>query len=496
MNDAGGRLFFTNARRSIVDEDEIVITSIGIDIGSSTTHLALSRLTLERADSRYIVANREIVFESDILLTPYAAENTIDTVALQSFFTAQYAAADISFERIDTGALILTGTAVRRRNARAIAELFASAAGKFVSVSAGDGMEAILAAHGAGAVSLSAAQPGDVLNIDIGGGTTKLARCAGGHIVEVTAIDIGARLIALDTGGRITRLEPAGREVAAAIGLQLSPGDHLAAADIARLTAAMADHIMAAANPNPPPATTGLLRLPALSGEARPGAVTVSGGVSEYIYGRAATGHGDLGLPLAHALRDRLAIAGLPLTPATQGIRATVLGASQYTVQVSGSTIFISDLAALPARNLATIKPDLFTAEPLNAATIAAHIRHAIAQAGIADAPRFALSYAWSGSATYHRLHAFAQGLVTGFAEQLAAGQPLVLIGDTDIGGLIGLHLREELSLANTIISIDGICAQPFDFIDIGELLEGSGAVPVVIKSLVFPASEKTGRPN
>jgi ethanolamine utilization protein EutA len=496
MNEAGGRLFFTNARRSIVDEDEIVITSIGIDIGSSTTHLALSRLTLERADSRYIVANREIVFESEILLTPYAAENTIDTAALQAFFTAQYAAADIGFERIDTGALILTGTAVRRRNARAIAELFASAAGKFVSVSAGDGMEAILAAHGAGAVSLSAAPLGEVLNIDIGGGTTKLARCAGGRILEVTAIDIGARLIALDAQGRITRLEPAGREVAGAIGLALAPGDHLAAADIARLTAAMADHIMAAATPNPPPATGGLLRLPALSGGALPRAVTVSGGVSEYIYERAATGHGDLGLPLARALRDRLDAAGLTLVPATQGIRATVLGASQYTVQVSGSTIYVSDLAALPARNLATIKPDLFAAEPLDAAAIAAHIRHAIAQAGIADQPRFAFSYAWSGSATYHRLHAFAEGLVEGFAAQLAAGHPLVLIGDTDIGGLIGLHLREEFSLANTIISIDGISAQPFDFIDIGELLEGSGAVPVVIKSLVFPTTEKTGRPR
>jgi ethanolamine utilization protein EutA len=494
MNEAGGRLFFTNARRSIVDEDEIIITSIGIDIGSSTTHLALSRLTLERADSRYIVANREVIFESDILLTPYAAENTIDTDALQTFFTAQYKAADISFDRIDTGALILTGTAVRRRNARAIADMFANAAGKFVSVSAGDGMEAILAAHGAGAVALSATRRGEVLNIDIGGGTTKLARCAGGEIVEVTAIDIGARLIALDTAYRITRLEPAGREIGQALGLSLSVGDHLPKAVIARLAEAMADHIILAATAAPPPATARLLRLPALTPTRPAAAVTVSGGVSEYIYDRAVNGHGDLGLPLARALLARLPTAGLTLMPATQGIRATVLGASQYTVQLSGSTIYVSDLGALPTRNLATIAPRLADGDGQDAATIAQRIRHAIAQAGIADIPRFALSYDWHGSATFHRLHEFAKGVVEGFAPQLAAGHPLVLIGDTDIGGLIGLHLREEFDLPNTIISIDGVTAAPFDFIDIGAMLEGSGAVPVVIKSLVFPGNETIGR--
>jgi ethanolamine utilization protein EutA len=44
------------------------------------------------------------------------------------------------------------------------------------------------------------------------------------------------------------------------------------------------------------------------------------------------------------------------------------------------------------------------------------------------------------------------------------------------------------------VVSIDGIVLHDFDFIDIGALLETSGAVPVVIKSLVFPASAALGR--
>ena len=136
----GGRVFFSNAGRSLETEDEIRLTSVGVDIGSSTSHLVFSRLVLERLDNRYIVTQREVFHESDVLLTPYAADMTIDAEKLGAFVEAQYKAANIEPEAIDTGALILTGVAVRRRNARAIGELFAAQAGKFVSVSAGDAL--------------------------------------------------------------------------------------------------------------------------------------------------------------------------------------------------------------------------------------------------------------------------------------------------------------------------------------------------------------------
>src|SRR5258705_1238215 len=133
----GGRIFFSSTGRSLVDEDEIVVLSVGVDIGSSTSHLVFSRIVLERLDSRYVVTTREAFYQSDILLTPYAAEEDIDAEALGAFIAEQYQNANVDPDEIDTGALILTGVAVRPRNARRIGELFARPAGKIVAGSAG-----------------------------------------------------------------------------------------------------------------------------------------------------------------------------------------------------------------------------------------------------------------------------------------------------------------------------------------------------------------------
>src|SRR6266481_2093412 len=136
----GGRIFFSSKGRTLEGEDEICILSVGVDIGSSPSHLVFSRIVLERLDSRYVVTLRETFYESDILLTPYSADETIDAEAL-AFIQKQYSYAKVQPEEIDTGALILTGVAVRRSNARAIGELFAKETGKLVAVSAGDSLE-------------------------------------------------------------------------------------------------------------------------------------------------------------------------------------------------------------------------------------------------------------------------------------------------------------------------------------------------------------------
>src|SRR5256886_17397149 len=206
----GGRIFFSSKGRTLEGEDEIVILSVGVDIGSSTSHLVFSRIVRERLDSRYIVTTRETFYQSDILLTPYCAEEEIDAPALGAFIERQYQDAKVDPDEIDTGALILTGVAVRRRNARNIGELFARQAGKMVAVSAGDSLEAVMAAHGSGAVARSIREGVRVMNVDIGGGTSKIAICADGRVSDLTALDVGARLICLDPAGRIVRIEEAG----------------------------------------------------------------------------------------------------------------------------------------------------------------------------------------------------------------------------------------------------------------------------------------------
>jgi len=494
---AGGRVFFSNVRRSLEVEDEIRLASVGVDIGSSTSHLVFSNLLLERLDNRYVVSERRIVHESEVLLTPYVDDASIDAQALGRFIDAQYARAGIDPKSIDTGALILTGVAVRRANARAIGELFAAQAGKFVSVSAGDALEATLAAFGSGAAARSIREGSRVMNVDIGGGTSKIAVCDAGEVTGMTAIDVGARIVCFDDAGRVARIEEAGRRFAEEAGLRLEVGARPDPAGLDRMVERMAACLFEAMSRCSPGAETArLLRLPPLRDARAPDALTFSGGVSEYIYGRQERGFGDLGAALATAVIARVSGWGPRIEPPDEGIRATVVGASQYTVQVSGSTIFVAPQDVLPLRNVPVITPDLpLGDEALDPEGIAAAARAALRRLDLHEGEQaVSLCYRWRGSATFARLDVFCRGIAAGLSKVLERGLPLVLVGDGDIGGLIGIHFHEELRLPNPVVSIDGIVLKEFDFIDIGALLETSGAVPVVIKSLVFPASGALGR--
>ena len=501
MSEAGGRIFFSNVRRSLETEDEIRLVSVGVDIGSSTSHLVFSRLVLERLDNRYVVSERKVLHESEVLLTPFienaADDTTIDAAALGAFIDRQYELAGVDPKTIDTGALILTGVAVRRSNARAIGELFAAQAGKFVSVSAGDALEATLAAFGSGAAARSIRESVRVMNIDVGGGTSKIAVCEAGDVVEMTAADIGARIVSFDAEGRVKRIEEAGRRFAAEVGLVLEIGGKPDATLLDAMVERMAERLYEVMSRSVLSAeSNALLRLDPLRNERKPEAITFSGGVSEYIYGRESKAFGDLGLALARAILGRIETWGPRIEPSNEGIRATVIGASQYTIQVSGSTIFVSPQGVLPLRNVPVIAPDLpLDDDMLDIRKIAGAVQTALRRLDLNEGEQtVALCYHWKKSATFARLDAFCRGVSAGLAKLLDRGMPLILVGDGDVGGLIGIHCREETRVANPIVSIDGIVLKEFDFIDIGALLDASGAVPVVIKSLVFPASAAVGR--
>jgi len=462
----GGRIFFSSTGRSLVDEDEIVVLSVGVDIGSSTSHLVFSRIVLERLDSRYVVTIRETFYQSDILLTPYSAEDEIDAAALGAFIERQYQDAKVDPDEIDTGALILTG------------------------------LETVMAAHGSGAAARSIHDNATVMNVDVGGGTSKIAICADGRVSDLTALDVGARLLCLDPVGRIVRIEEAGRRFGAELGINLDVGEQLAPASARALAARMADCLFEAmAGGSPAAGGRALLRLDPLLRRPAVQQLTFSGGVSEYIYGREAQAYGDLGVLLAQEIRARVERWGPKLERASEGIRATVIGASQYTTQVSGSTIYVSPLEALPLRNVPVIAPAFaLDGDEIDSATVAAEIKALLKRLDLSEAGTpVAVFVPWRGSATFQRLDAFCQGLTDGLAAVLADGHPLVLAGDGDVGGLMGIHLREEMQLDNAIVSVDGLELKEFDYIDIGTMLPNSGAVPVVIKSLIFPASAAPG---
>jgi len=490
----GGRIFFSSAGRSLEDDDQVVVLSVGVDIGSSTSHLVFSRIVLERLDSRYVVTERETFYASDILLTPYSAENTIDAAALGAFIRKEYADAKVEPDEIDTGALILTGVAVQRKNARAIGELFAKEAGKLVAVSAGDSLETVMAAYGSGAVARSIRDECTVMNIDVGGGTSKIAVCAEGKVIDVAAVDVGARLVCLEADGRIVRVEEAGRRYGLELGLDLKPGGMLTLDQGKAIAGLMADRLIETMRGGSPAAQgVSLLRTEPLKHRGAIAQIQFSGGVSEFIYGNESQKFGDLGPLLASEIRARAEAFCPNIGESLEGIRATVVGASQYTVQLSGSTIYVAPLDAVPLRNVPVIAPALqLDGEVIDPSAVASATQAMLKRLDLNGGEQpVAVFVPWHGSATFQRLDAFCRGVVDGLENILKKGHPLVLAGDGDVGGLLGIHLHEEMRIRNAVVSIDGLELKEFDYIDIGSMLETTGAVPVVIKSLIFPGSAK-----
>src|SRR5918992_3176778 len=212
--------------------ERITLNSVGIDIGSSTSHLIFSRLTLRRQgmalSSRFVVVNREMLHESPILLTPYVDKTTIDTNKLNEFIHDSYRKANLTPSDIDTGAITVTGEAAKKKNAEAIAALFSAEAGKFVCATAGHNLEAILASYGSGAVHMTYHEGGDftVMNVDVGGGTCKIAIVQQGKVIDTCALEVGARLVAMDENGRINRLEDTALKIAKMAGGESAFGGH------------------------------------------------------------------------------------------------------------------------------------------------------------------------------------------------------------------------------------------------------------------------------
>ncbi len=390
-----------------------------------------ARLRLQRlADSlssRFVVVERDVLHRSPIVMTPYSAGNTIDAAALEAHIAGWYASAGLAREDVDTGAVILTGAALERDNARELADLFAAEGGKFVCATAGHALEAALAAHGSGSVARSRRDHETILHVDVGGGTTKLARIEDGIIVATAAVGVGAR-------SRAAGRDPVERK---------------------RVAGELADVIVAATRGATVPANLQLLG--ALPRADAPRRITMSGGVSEYLAGRERGDHHDLGRELAEAIAARRAQLQAPLEVAADGIRATVIGASQFTVQVSGSTIGVG--AALPLRNVPVT--------PLGTA--------------VQGSGPIALAVRWQGEPEHARIRAL--------AERIAAAtdrRPLVVATDGDIAATLAAVLREELHFTGDLVTLDGLELGDLDYIDVGTPVAPSGVVPVIVKSLVF----------
>ena len=485
-------------------QDHVSLTSVGIDIGSAGTQLIFSRIHLRRLgedlSSRYCVVSRETLFQSPVALTPYHDEERIDEGRSADIIDDAYAQAGLHPDQIDSGVVILTGEALRRQNAQAISELLAENGGEFVCTAAGHHLEAMLAAYGSGAARVSHDEDKRILNVDIGGGTTKLAVVEGGRIEAMAAVHIGGRLQVVDAGERIVRLDPAGRHLAAAGGLLLERGRSRGArghGPRGGMDGRRADR----RDPGTPPAARDRAPLP-----HRPDRGARAHRRRDVLRRRCRVRvcereprlrrHGQAARH-RHRAPSRAGALPWPLLPPGECIRATAVGASEYSVQLSGNTIYISSPGdLLPRKNLQVLLPPYVCREEIVPEELARAIRGHFTAFDLEEGAvrsGAGVPLGWRALVPAHRR------LRAGYRHGPAADHREAESRSTSCSTATsrrrsGAILREELKLANEILVIDGVTLWDLDYIDLGRIRLPSHTVPVTIKSLVF--SEDPRHPN
>ena len=489
----------------IIGEDEIVtdieglemfsLKSVGIDIGSSTSHLIFSHITLRREGAslsgKFRVTNREVLYRSPIMLTPYLSATKIDTDKVNAFIHEAYKEAGLTPEDVDTGAVIITGEALKKENAQPIVENFAKFSGKFICAAAGHNHEALLAAYGCGAVDLSKSEHKTVLNVDMGGGTTKFSLIEDGVVTQTAAISIGARLIAFDERDQMTRIEDAGRTMMKELGHKVELDQAITDPMKEEFGAYMAKILFEVIETGPnSPMASALMVTPPLGnyrGFQQFKHIVFSGGVSEHVYNHDPKNYGDIGPVLGRNVREYL--QKLPkdiLREPVEGIRATVIGAGEYTIQASGNTSFVSNLKALPVHGLKVIQAPIREGESVSDA-----LQQSLRKF---DLSRFtsglALSLTVSGVPDYQSVRRIAEGVADILKEADDQKCPLYLTLDLDIAKSLGAMLKDEFKVARDIIAVDGIEVGDLDYIDIGECLGITEVIPVTVKSLMFPTPQ------
>jgi ethanolamine utilization protein EutA len=471
------------------------LKSVGIDIGSSTSHLVFSQLTLRRQGAslsgHFKVTERKVLFRSTIMLTPYLSGTLIDLEQVKHFIANAYREARLHPDDIDTGAVIITGEALKKENAQPIVEYFAQYAGKFICAAAGHNHEALLAAYGSGAVDLSQSQHKTVLNVDMGGGTTKFSLIEHGSVTQTAAINIGARLIAFDESDVVTRIEDAGRTLMYELGARVALRKKITQRHKQAYAALMAKVLVEVIEQGP---TSSLARQLMVTPPFRHyrldqvDHLVFSGGVSEHVYDRDRTAYGDVGPLLGKHVREALQELSKKniLREPLEGIRATVIGAGAYTVQASGTTSYISDPRVLPAFGLKVVRASLQHAQPVIEA-----LQQSLAKFDLPCLTSgLALSLSLDGPLNYKTVREVAEGVAAICRNAESHTSPLYLALDVDVAKALGGILKEELKVDREVIAIDGIEVGDLDYIDIGAPMGITEVIPVTVKSLMFPGTK------
>ena len=437
------------------------LLSVGLDVGTTTTQLIVSELTIENHASSFSVpemqiSRREILYKSPVHFTPLLHSELVDGNKIRDIVTDEYEKAGIRREQVDTGAIIITGETSRKENAETVLHTLSDFAGDFVVATAGPDLESVLAAKGAGAVTFSEATGKAVLHMDIGGGTSNLALIENGRITATGCVNVGGRLLKFDENGVITYLSPVlegifhGKLSNLPSPAQLEQlADTLVsalemAAGLREKTDLLAKLWTSQAGPMWASVPAGCI-------------LSFSGGVADCIENvHPDFAYGDMGPILGRAIRkSRLCQGEYRLGEET--IRATVIGASSHSTQLSGSTVFYQNIS-FPMKNLPVVT-DISALSRLDGPGV-------LALPGV--------------SAAHY-------GQITALATEIAASwpeQPILIALEADMAKALGHALALRLPQGRSILCVDRIRLTEGSYLDVGTPI--STAIPVVVKTLIL----------
>lgn len=474
-----------------------MLTSVGIDVGTTTTHIVVSELEVESAAAsgadKLVIGDRTVRFRGPVHETPLVDPETVDIEAVAELIDIDLTAADVAPEEIDTGAVIVTGETARTVNAKPLAHKLADESGSFVVATAGAALEAILAGQGAGTANHAAELEATIANVDVGGGTTNTAIFDADGVVETRCLDVGGRLIGV-TDGKITKLADPARRIIDAHDFALSVGDAVDQEQLSGLADVMARLVVDSLLGPPYDQLTLQLSIGPLPEESLAvDAIVFTGGVGRLVgeYTDSTTNadpfaYDDIGSLLAGALAEEAADSQLSMMRLSEDLRATVIGAGAHTTRLSGRTVYI-DGEQLPLRNLPVISAGSLADVHGSAltATFSTIFSQVARRYNVQDVGGVAVGIEEMGGLSYDRLQEVAASFASALKDNYPLSVPVVIVTEQNCAKALG-QLLETRCVGWPLIVIDELTVGTGSYLDIGEPLAHSETVPAVVKTLIF----------
>ncbi|WP_350019413.1 ethanolamine ammonia-lyase reactivating factor EutA [Priestia flexa] len=466
------------------------ITSIGLDIGTSTTKLIVSELLVNQVNGAFSlpscdIVDRKVTYQSEIYTTPLKTETEIDVEALSELLQVEYQKANVALQDVESGAVIITGETARKENAEKILHYLANRAGDFVVATAGADLEGMLAAKGSGAVALSKETEGVIANVDVGGGTANVALCEGGKVIGTFTFHIGGRLVRIQESGRLDYISPFLNPFLQEHQSTMQVGKMIDFRQAAMLSDSLADELLSFLRGCDRTSSVLLLEplkqpLPAVE------KVLVSGGVGKMMNEHSPTTlketatFGDIGPLLAASLRKR----GGEAAPETA--RATVIGAGMQNTEVSGATVYIAE-DCLPLKNIPIVKVDVEKNGVWNEPSFVKRLQSTLSHANTifdCEGQVAAIALQAFTTCTYTMLQELAEALYKSYTYFFSQAPCLIVLCEQDLAKALGQAIQKR-NKALKVIVLDGIDFTYGDYIDIGMKTVGE-AVTVSVKTLAF----------